>query len=36
MELRVAIWDTGDGIYDSLVLLDNWLWNLSPASPGTR
>jgi hypothetical protein len=36
MELRMAIWDTGDGIYDSLVLLDNWIWNLSPASPGTR
>ena len=36
MELRIAIWDTGDGIFDSLVLLDNWIWNLSPASPGTR
>jgi len=36
MEIRLAIWDTGDGIYDSLVLLDNWIWNLNPASPGTR
>ncbi len=36
MEIRVAIWDTSDHIFDSLVLLDNWIWNLSPAQPGTR
>jgi hypothetical protein len=36
MEVRIAIWDTSDPVFDSLVLLDNWLWNLNPASPGTR
>ncbi|MEZ4230424.1 MAG: hypothetical protein R3B89_14720 [Polyangiaceae bacterium] len=36
MELRIAIWDTSDAFFDSLVMLDNWLWNLSPASPGTN
>jgi hypothetical protein len=36
MEVRIALWDTSDGIFDSLVLLDNWIWNLNPASPGTR
>jgi hypothetical protein len=35
MEIRVAIWDTSDGVWDSLVLLDNWVWNVYPASPGT-
>src|SRR5690606_14288452 len=36
MELRVAARDTSDAFFDSLVMLDNWLWNLSPASPGTN
>ena len=31
-----ALWDTSDAIYDSLLLLDNWIWNLSPAQPGTN
>ena len=35
MEVRIAVWDTGDGQWDSLVLLDNWVWNVYPASPGT-
>jgi hypothetical protein len=35
MEVRIAIWDTSDGVWDSLVLLDNWVWNVYPASPGT-
>ncbi|HMR81043.1 MAG TPA: choice-of-anchor L domain-containing protein, partial [Polyangiaceae bacterium] len=36
MEVRIAIWDTSDHVFDSLLLLDNWIWNLNPASPGTR
>ncbi len=36
MEIRIAVWDTSDAVFDSLVLLDNWIWNLSPAQPGTR
>ncbi|HOH03539.1 MAG TPA: choice-of-anchor L domain-containing protein, partial [Polyangiaceae bacterium] len=35
MEIRIALWDTSDGVWDSLVLLDNWVWNVYPASPGT-
>jgi hypothetical protein len=35
MEIRIAVWDTSDGVWDSLVLLDNWVWNVYPASPGT-
>jgi hypothetical protein len=35
MEIRIAIWDTTDDLYDSLVLIDNWVWNVYPASPGT-
>jgi hypothetical protein len=33
--LRIAIWDTGDSAYDSLVLLDNFKWSLEAAMPGT-
>lgn len=36
MELRIALWDTSDAFFDSVVLLDNWVWNLSPAQPGTN
>ena len=35
MEIRIALWDTSDGVWDSLVLLDNWVWNVYPAQPGT-
>ena len=35
MEIRIALWDTSDGVWDSLVVLDNWVWNVYPASPGT-
>ncbi|MBI5532572.1 MAG: hypothetical protein HY898_07645 [Deltaproteobacteria bacterium] len=35
IEIRFATWDTGDQWYDSLVLLDNWLWSLTAAQPGT-
>ncbi len=34
MEIRLAVWDTGGHIYDSLVLLDAWEWALEPAEPG--
>jgi hypothetical protein len=34
MEIRFAIWDTGDGIYDSLVLLDDWVWSVQASQPG--
>ncbi len=32
--LRIAIWDTDDGRYDSLVLLDAFQWSLDPVEPG--
>lgn len=34
MEIRLAIWDTGGHIFDSLVLLDAWEWSLEAAEPG--
>ncbi len=33
-ELRLAIWDSGGHIFDSLVLLDDWKWSLEAAEPG--
>lgn len=33
--LRFAIWDTSDGTYDSLVLLDNFAWSAETVTPGT-
>jgi hypothetical protein len=33
--LRLAIWDTGDQWYDSVVLVDNFQWSLDAAQPGT-
>lgn len=35
-EIRFAIWDTSDPLYDSLVLLDNWQWNVDASQPGVR
>ena len=35
-EIRFAIWDTGDGFYDSLVLLDDWQWELDASEPWGR
>ncbi len=35
VELRIAIWDVGDGILDSLTLLDNFHWLTSAVNPGT-
>jgi hypothetical protein len=36
IEIRFATWDTGDGWYDSLVLLDNFVWSLDASTPGTH
>lgn len=35
VELRIAIWDVGDHILDSLALLDGFKWLQQPAQPGT-
>jgi hypothetical protein len=35
IDIRLAIWDTSDPWYDSVVLLDNWLWSLNSSQPGT-
>jgi hypothetical protein len=35
MNLRFVIFDTSDHAWDSLVLLDNFVWDLNPASVGT-
>jgi hypothetical protein len=35
IEIRFAVWDTGDPWYDSLVLLDNWAWSVTASQPGT-
>jgi hypothetical protein len=32
--VRFAIWDTSDGTYDSLVLLDNFRWSTANVTPG--
>lgn len=34
IEVRLAVWDAGGHIYDSLVVLDNWSWDLDAAVPG--
>jgi hypothetical protein len=34
MEIRFAIWDTGDGVWDSLVMLDDWVWSVQASQPG--
>jgi hypothetical protein len=36
IELRFVTWDTGDGWYDSVVLLDNFTWSVSASTPGTH
>jgi len=33
--LRIAVWDTGDGLADSSVLMDNFQWSVDSADPGT-
>ena len=34
MTIRFVIWDTSDGLFDSLVLLDNFQWSVQAATPG--
>ncbi len=34
MEIRFAVWDTSDHVFDSLVLLDNWVWSVQASEPG--
>lgn len=36
IEVRFAIWNTLDGLYDSLVLLDRWRWSTGPALIGLK
>jgi hypothetical protein len=36
MELRFALWDTGDHWYDSVALLDDFRWSSAASTPGTR
>jgi len=35
IELRFAVWDSGDGIGDSVVLLDNFTWSPAAVTPRT-
>jgi len=35
IELRFAIWDTGDHVLDSMVIIDNFKWYPSLCKPGT-
>lgn len=34
IKLRFALWDTGDGLSDSVVLLDNFVWSPDTVTPG--
>lgn len=36
MNLRFAIWDTSDGIFDSVVLLDDFQWSVDASEPGVQ
>ena len=33
--LRIALWDTSDGIYDSVAIVDNFQWSVDASDPGT-
>jgi hypothetical protein len=33
--LRIALWDTSDGNYDSVALIDAFEWSINPSDPGT-
>jgi len=35
-ELRLAVWDSGGHLFDSLVLLDDWQWSIEAAQPGLQ
>jgi hypothetical protein len=34
IELRFVVWDTGDALYDSVVVLDQFEWSLASTAPG--
>ena len=36
IELRFVTWDTGDPWYDTVVLLDNFVWSLEASEPGVH
>jgi hypothetical protein len=33
--LRIALWDTSDGLLDSVAMIGNFQWSLDPSDPGT-
>ncbi|MBX3158900.1 MAG: choice-of-anchor L domain-containing protein [Deltaproteobacteria bacterium] len=33
--LRIALWDTSDGLYDSVAIIDNFQWSVEASQPGT-
>src|SRR5690606_11058867 len=33
-DLRLAVWDSGGHIFDSMVLLDDWQWSIDAAQAG--
>jgi hypothetical protein len=35
MKIRIAVWDTSDGYYDSIAIIDNFQWSLDASNPGT-
>jgi hypothetical protein len=35
IKLRIAIWDTSDGAFDSTVVIDDFQWSVDSAEPGT-
>jgi hypothetical protein len=35
IKLRIALWDTSDGYYDSIAIIDNFEWSVEAAEPGT-
>jgi hypothetical protein len=34
-KLRIALWDTSDGYYDSVSIIDNFQWSVDVSQPGT-
>ncbi len=36
MTLRFAVWDTGDELFDSVVLLDDFQWSVEASEPGVQ
>lgn len=35
IKLRIALWDTSDGYYDSVSIIDNFQWSVDVSTPGT-